>query len=155
MVRIQGSFSPVLLAILDQTSFVLPLLYVHQLLLVHGHASCNAGYGFTYTQLQGFHVLTMLIPCFFRPQALEIQGKRPEALDELVKICRIHYIFPPEDNSVCRFVLRLKACLLALHLFCIHSIFTPLCTLCLDVLVELCGFKIVHLDLCRSITRQY
>ncbi|XP_062179711.1 uncharacterized protein LOC133884350 isoform X2 [Phragmites australis] len=37
--------------------------------------------------------------CFLQCWALEIQGKRPEALDELVKICRIHYIFPPEDNS--------------------------------------------------------
>ncbi|KAL6619992.1 hypothetical protein ACP70R_035131 [Stipagrostis hirtigluma subsp. patula] len=31
--------------------------------------------------------------------ALEIQGKRTEALDELLKICRMHCIFPPEDNS--------------------------------------------------------
>ena len=53
------------------------------------------------------------------------------------------------------FRFKLESLSLALHLFCIHSIFTPLCTLCLDVLVELCGFKIVHLDLCRSITRQY
>ncbi|TVU49558.1 hypothetical protein EJB05_00871, partial [Eragrostis curvula] len=37
--------------------------------------------------------------CFLQCWALEIQGKRPEALDELVKICRIHYMFPPEDNS--------------------------------------------------------
>lgn len=37
--------------------------------------------------------------CFLQCWALEIQGKRPEAVDELVKICRIHYIFPPEDNS--------------------------------------------------------
>ncbi|WVZ97130.1 hypothetical protein U9M48_042685 [Paspalum notatum var. saurae] len=37
--------------------------------------------------------------CFLQSWALEIQGKRPEALDELAKICRIHYIFPPEDNS--------------------------------------------------------
>lgn len=37
--------------------------------------------------------------CFLQCWALEIQGKRPEALDELLKICRIHYIFPPEENS--------------------------------------------------------
>ncbi|PVH62713.1 hypothetical protein PAHAL_3G376100 [Panicum hallii] len=32
-------------------------------------------------------------------KALEIQGKRPEALDGLLKICRIHNMFPPEENS--------------------------------------------------------
>lgn len=37
--------------------------------------------------------------CFVQCWALEIQGKRPEAMDELVMISRIHYIFPPEDNS--------------------------------------------------------
>ncbi|KAL6624761.1 hypothetical protein ACP70R_032082 [Stipagrostis hirtigluma subsp. patula] len=37
--------------------------------------------------------------CFLQCWALEIQGKRTEALDELLKICRMHYIFPPEDNS--------------------------------------------------------
>lgn len=47
MVRIQGIFSLVLLVILDWISFVLPLLYVHQLLLAHVLVSCNAGYGFT------------------------------------------------------------------------------------------------------------
>uniref|UniRef100_A0A0E0DPM5 Uncharacterized protein n=1 Tax=Oryza meridionalis TaxID=40149 RepID=A0A0E0DPM5_9ORYZ len=31
--------------------------------------------------------------------ALEMQGKRSEALDELSKICRIHNMFPPEENS--------------------------------------------------------
>uniref|UniRef100_A0A804UGI7 Uncharacterized protein n=1 Tax=Zea mays TaxID=4577 RepID=A0A804UGI7_MAIZE len=44
-------------------------------------------------------VATRTRTCFLQCWALEIQGKRPEALDELVKICRIHYIFPPEDNS--------------------------------------------------------
>ncbi|CAN6355536.1 unnamed protein product [Urochloa humidicola] len=37
--------------------------------------------------------------CFLQCWALEIQGKRPEALDELLKICGIHKMFPPEDNS--------------------------------------------------------
>ncbi|XP_040380413.1 uncharacterized protein LOC102706192 [Oryza brachyantha] len=37
--------------------------------------------------------------CFLQCWALEIQGKRSEALDELLKICRIHNIFPPEENS--------------------------------------------------------
>ncbi|KAK3139127.1 hypothetical protein QOZ80_5AG0378210 [Eleusine coracana subsp. coracana] len=37
--------------------------------------------------------------CFLQCWALEVQEKRPEALDELVKICRIHYVFLPEDNS--------------------------------------------------------
>ncbi|KAF8692695.1 hypothetical protein HU200_039529 [Digitaria exilis] len=37
--------------------------------------------------------------CFLQCWALEIQGKRPEALEELLKICRIHNMFPPEDNS--------------------------------------------------------
>ncbi|CAL4900210.1 unnamed protein product [Urochloa decumbens] len=37
--------------------------------------------------------------CFLQCWALEIQGKRPEALDELLKICGIHNMFPPEDNS--------------------------------------------------------
>jgi hypothetical protein len=32
-----------------------------------------------------------------------------------------------------------------------NSIFTPSRTVCLDVLVELCAFKIAHLDLRRSI----
>ncbi|ERN20111.1 uncharacterized protein LOC18448521 [Amborella trichopoda] len=31
--------------------------------------------------------------------ALEIQGKRSEALEELSKICIVHQIFPPEDDS--------------------------------------------------------
>ncbi|CAD6334202.1 unnamed protein product [Miscanthus lutarioriparius] len=44
-------------------------------------------------------IATRTRTCFLQCWALEIQGKRPEALDELVKICRIHYIFPPEDNS--------------------------------------------------------
>ncbi|GJN14022.1 hypothetical protein PR202_gb00795 [Eleusine coracana subsp. coracana] len=69
-------FLPVLLTILDWTSFGLPLLYVHRLRFAHVHVSCNAGYG-----------------C-----ALEVQEKHPEALDELVKICRIHYVFPPEEK---------------------------------------------------------
>ncbi|XP_047045283.1 uncharacterized protein LOC124649740 [Lolium rigidum] len=37
--------------------------------------------------------------CLLQCWALEIQGKRTEALDELVKICRIHSVFPPEENS--------------------------------------------------------
>ncbi|VAH01893.1 unnamed protein product [Triticum turgidum subsp. durum] len=37
--------------------------------------------------------------CLLQCWALEIQGKRTEALDELVKICRIHRVFPPEENS--------------------------------------------------------
>lgn len=37
--------------------------------------------------------------CLLQCWALEIQGKRAEALDELVKICRIHRVFPPEENS--------------------------------------------------------
>ncbi|KAL5232409.1 hypothetical protein ABZP36_031185 [Zizania latifolia] len=37
--------------------------------------------------------------CFLQCWALEIQGKRSEALDELLKIYRIHNIFPPEENS--------------------------------------------------------
>lgn len=37
--------------------------------------------------------------CLLQCWALEIQGKRTEALDELVKICRIHNVFPPEENS--------------------------------------------------------
>uniref|UniRef100_A0ACD5TPI3 Uncharacterized protein n=1 Tax=Avena sativa TaxID=4498 RepID=A0ACD5TPI3_AVESA len=37
--------------------------------------------------------------CFLQCWALEIQGKRTEALDELVKISRIHNVFPPEENS--------------------------------------------------------
>ncbi|KAG2628564.1 uncharacterized protein LOC120699162 isoform X2 [Panicum virgatum] len=42
---------------------------------------------------------TRTCTCFLQCWALEIQGKRPEALDELLKICRIHNMFPPEDNS--------------------------------------------------------
>ncbi|CAM0957204.1 unnamed protein product [Alopecurus aequalis] len=37
--------------------------------------------------------------CLLQCWALEIQGKRTEALDELVKISRIHNVFPPEENS--------------------------------------------------------
>ncbi|KAM0891970.1 hypothetical protein ACQ4PT_026061 [Festuca glaucescens] len=37
--------------------------------------------------------------CLLQCWALEIQGKRTEALDELAKICRIHNVFPPEENS--------------------------------------------------------
>ena len=33
-------------------------------------------------------------------QALEVQGKRTEALEELLKICLIHRTFPPEEHSV-------------------------------------------------------
>ncbi|XP_077252097.1 phosphoribosylformylglycinamidine synthase [Tasmannia lanceolata] len=36
---------------------------------------------------------------FLQAWALEIQGKRSEALDELLKICLIHQTFPPEENS--------------------------------------------------------
>uniref|UniRef100_A0A0E0L0Q7 Uncharacterized protein n=1 Tax=Oryza punctata TaxID=4537 RepID=A0A0E0L0Q7_ORYPU len=36
---------------------------------------------------------------FLQCWALEMQGKRSEALDELSKICRIHNMFPPEENS--------------------------------------------------------
>lgn len=36
----------------------------------------------------------------FLIQALELQGKRSEALKELSKICRIYQIFPPEEHSV-------------------------------------------------------
>ncbi|XP_020111577.1 uncharacterized protein LOC109726414 isoform X1 [Ananas comosus] len=37
--------------------------------------------------------------CFLQCWALEVQGKRFEALDELRKICSIHQIFPPEEQS--------------------------------------------------------
>ncbi|KQK06838.1 hypothetical protein BRADI_2g30480v3 [Brachypodium distachyon] len=37
--------------------------------------------------------------CLLQSWALEIQGKRAEALDELMNICRIHHVFPPEENS--------------------------------------------------------
>ncbi|KAJ3694208.1 hypothetical protein LUZ60_009688 [Juncus effusus] len=37
--------------------------------------------------------------CLLQCWALEIQNKRSEALDELLKICLIHKIFPPEENS--------------------------------------------------------
>uniref|UniRef100_A0A452XCL2 Uncharacterized protein n=1 Tax=Aegilops tauschii subsp. strangulata TaxID=200361 RepID=A0A452XCL2_AEGTS len=46
--------------------------------------------------------------CLLQCWALEIQGKRAEALDELVKICRIHRVFPPEENSF------LKSCKLVI-----------------------------------------
>uniref|UniRef100_A0A0D9WEX0 Uncharacterized protein n=1 Tax=Leersia perrieri TaxID=77586 RepID=A0A0D9WEX0_9ORYZ len=36
---------------------------------------------------------------FLQCWALEMQGKRSEALDELSKIYRIHNMFPPEENS--------------------------------------------------------
>ncbi|XP_058094069.1 uncharacterized protein LOC131240066 [Magnolia sinica] len=36
---------------------------------------------------------------FLQAWAFEIQGKRSEALDELLKICAIHQIFPPEEYS--------------------------------------------------------
>uniref|UniRef100_A0A0D9ZWX6 Uncharacterized protein n=1 Tax=Oryza glumipatula TaxID=40148 RepID=A0A0D9ZWX6_9ORYZ len=36
---------------------------------------------------------------FLQCWALEMQRKRSEALDELSKICRIHNMFPPEENS--------------------------------------------------------
>uniref|UniRef100_A0A0D3G5N0 Uncharacterized protein n=1 Tax=Oryza barthii TaxID=65489 RepID=A0A0D3G5N0_9ORYZ len=36
---------------------------------------------------------------FLQCWALEMQGKRSEALEELSKICRIHNMFPPEENS--------------------------------------------------------
>jgi hypothetical protein len=52
----------------------------------------------------------MLIISIHFPQALEIQGKRTEALDELVKICRIHNVFPPEENSVCILLFSLPIC---------------------------------------------
>ncbi|WOL11283.1 hypothetical protein Cni_G20045 [Canna indica] len=37
--------------------------------------------------------------CFLQCWACEIQGKRPEALEELLKICLIHRAFPPEEQS--------------------------------------------------------
>ncbi|XP_068661364.1 uncharacterized protein [Aristolochia californica] len=36
---------------------------------------------------------------FLQAWAFEIQGKRPEALNLLSKICYIHQMFPPEENS--------------------------------------------------------
>ena len=130
MMRIQGIFLLVLLLILDWTILVLPLLYVLQLLLAHVHVSYNAGYGWiqslTLIDTYSTYVGVILIPYFYGPQALEIQGKRPEALDELLKICRIHNMFPPEDNSVCIWLQNLKACLLAL-LFLLHLLlFQPI-----------------------------
>jgi hypothetical protein len=102
--RIQGIFLLVLLAILDWINSVLPHLFVHQLLLAHVLCSCNAGYGFTSIfkpDCVFTHLMVMLMLCVHRMQALEMQGKRSEALDELSKICRIHNMFPPEENSVC------------------------------------------------------
>ncbi|KAG6517619.1 hypothetical protein ZIOFF_021015 [Zingiber officinale] len=37
--------------------------------------------------------------CFLQCWALEVQGKRSEALEELSKLCLIHLAFPPEENS--------------------------------------------------------
>ncbi|XP_064937847.1 uncharacterized protein LOC135592364 isoform X1 [Musa acuminata AAA Group] len=37
--------------------------------------------------------------CFLQCWALEVQGKRTEALEELLKICLIHRTFPPEEHS--------------------------------------------------------
>ena len=95
-----------------------------------GQVFYNAGYGWiqslTLIDTYSTYLGVILIPYFYGPQALEIQGKRPEALDELLKICRIHNMFPPEDNSVCIWLQNLKACLLAL-LFLLHLLlFQPI-----------------------------
>ncbi|THU46174.1 hypothetical protein C4D60_Mb09t02170 [Musa balbisiana] len=37
--------------------------------------------------------------CFLQCWAFEVQGKRTEALEELLKICLIHRTFPPEEHS--------------------------------------------------------
>ncbi|XP_074557928.1 uncharacterized protein LOC141813835 [Curcuma longa] len=37
--------------------------------------------------------------CFLQCWALEVQGKRSEALEELSKICLIHLTFPPDEHS--------------------------------------------------------
>ncbi|RRT34177.1 hypothetical protein B296_00054321, partial [Ensete ventricosum] len=37
--------------------------------------------------------------CFLQCWAFEVQGKRAEALEELLKICHIHQTFPPEEHS--------------------------------------------------------
>ncbi|KAL0921114.1 hypothetical protein M5K25_008151 [Dendrobium thyrsiflorum] len=37
--------------------------------------------------------------CFLQSWAFEVQGKRMEALEELLNLCQIYRIFPPEENS--------------------------------------------------------
>lgn len=54
-------------------------------------------FSFSFPQLLSFnyHIFVILF------QALEVQNKHSEGLVELFKVCLIHRIFPPEENSVC------------------------------------------------------